>query len=295
MCGVGQIFPSFNQLKARSCCEQLVDHVCCLVLEQLRRKELVAFDVSWSVWTLHLPIVTKIGVMVRLEVVKRQMFLGEKHVQGQTVILKTCLEFVHLLVVVRTVKQKWELGVVSLSKTVLLVQVKKTLLIELEQKDMSDMEIVLAKARRQELGTEMLYSRMHEWETKTECLSLEEEKNGDMRVQNGEQRDGSMAHLKVGEQRDGLVPEREVFLEQDDDRVKRALLKLHSNEGHPEVKEMSWMENNDCASELTTQKAQQMHCDGRAVSLFALHFIARVLGLMNYDACCKCEDNTFFY
>ena len=53
---------------------------------------------------------------------------------------------------------------------------------------------------------------------------------------------------------------------------------------HPGVKEMSWMLKHGCASGLAIQEARQIPCVGRAVLLFALHFLARVLGLMNYGS-----------
>ena len=105
-----------NQLKARGYCKQLVVHVCSLILEQLRRKGAVPSGALWSVWKLHLAI--------KLEVVKRQTILGRKQFQERAVLLKHGMEFVLLSVVERNVKQKPEIDLVSLRKTVSLEQVK---------------------------------------------------------------------------------------------------------------------------------------------------------------------------
>ena len=62
------------------------------------------------------------------------------------------------------------------------------------------------------------------------------------------------APMEDGEQRDGSVAE---HLE----RVKKALMKLHTNLGHPGVKEMVRVLKHGRASELAIQEARRMRCD----------------------------------
>ena len=53
----------------------------------------------------------------------------------------------------------------------------------------------------------------------------------------------------------------EVHSKQDLERVKKALRKLHTNLGHPGVKEMVRVLKHGRASELAIQEARRMHCD----------------------------------
>ena len=63
------------------------------------------------------------------------------------------------------------------------------------------------------------------------------------------------------EQRDGSVAEQEVHSKQDLELVKKALRKLHTNLGHPGVKEMVRVLKHGRSSELAIQEARRMHCD----------------------------------
>ena len=115
-----------NQLKAHGYYKQVVDHVCSLIVEQLKKKkkELVPCDTPWSVWTHHDAVVNKTQAMVKLEVMKRQKIPGRKRIQGQSVLLKPRMEFVLSSVGGRTMKQKPGIDDVLMSKTVSLKQVK---------------------------------------------------------------------------------------------------------------------------------------------------------------------------
>ena len=62
------------------------------------------------------------------------------------------------------------------------------------------------------------------------------------------------APMEEGGEHDGAAPEGEVHSRHDVERVKRALRGLHTNLGHPGVKEM-------VASKLAIQEARRMHCD----------------------------------
>ena len=147
-----------------------------------------------------------------------------------------------------------------------------------EQEDVCDMEVDLAEVRRQESDAKVWNALAQELETVAECLPVEEEEDeyvnmrdddrrdesdGEEQVpmEEGERRDGSMAHMEDGEQRDGSVPEREVHSKQDVERVKRALRKLHAILGHPRVKEMIRVLKRGRASELAIQEARRMLCD----------------------------------
>ena len=114
--------------------------MCTLVLEELRRKELVSFDAPWSVWELHIAIVRKIQAVVKLEVVKRRTAHGRKKVQGQTWLLKLGWEFVLPSVDERTGRQKPGIGDVLMFLKVSLEQ-EKTLMRELEQENVSNIEV----------------------------------------------------------------------------------------------------------------------------------------------------------
>ena len=67
--------------------------------------------------------------------------------------------------------------------------------------------------------------------------------------------------IEEGEEHRGAVPEEEVHSRHDVERVKRGLRKLHTNLGHPGVKEMVRVLKHGRASELATQEARRMHCD----------------------------------
>ena len=77
--------------------------------------------------------------------------------------------FVLPSVVEQSVKLKWGLDLKNLPKTVSLEQVK-TLVRELEQEDVCDMEVGLAEVRWQESDTEVLNAFAQDLETPVECL-----------------------------------------------------------------------------------------------------------------------------
>ena len=69
------------------------------------------------------------------------------------------------------------------------------------------------------------------------------------------------APMEDEEQRDGSVAEHEGQSKQDLERVKKALMKLHTNLGRPGVKEMVSVLKHGRASELAIQEARRMRCD----------------------------------
>ena len=119
--------------------------MCTLILEELRRKELVSFDAPWSVWALHIALVRKTQAVVKLEVVKlevvkRRTTHGRKKVQGQTWLLKLGREFVLPSMDERTGRQKPGIGDVLMFLKMSLEQ-EKTLMRELEQENVSNIEV----------------------------------------------------------------------------------------------------------------------------------------------------------
>ena len=75
-------------------------------------------------------------------------------------------------------------------------------------------------------------------------------------------RDGSEGEEQEdGEQRDGSVAEHACHSKRDLERVKKALMKLHVNLGHPGVKELIRVLKHGRASELAIQEARRMRCD----------------------------------
>ena len=95
-----------------------------------------------------------------------------------------------------------------------------------------------------------------------ECLPAEEEDVEDIEMPSDERRDESegeeQAPMEDEEQRDGSVAEHEGQSKQDLERVKKALMKLHTNLGHPGVKEMVRVLKHGRASELAIQEARRM-------------------------------------
>ena len=67
--------------------------------------------------------------------------------------------------------------------------------------------------------------------------------------------------MEEGGERDEAAPEGEVHSRHDVERFKRALRKLHTNLGHPGVKEMVRVLKHGRASELAIQDARRTHCD----------------------------------
>ena len=91
-------------------------------------------------------------------------------------IRKPGIVFVPPSVVEQSVKMN-----INLPKTVSLEQVK-TLVRELEQEDVCDMEVDLAEVRWQESDTEMLNVFAQDLETAVECLPAEEDENEDVNM-----------------------------------------------------------------------------------------------------------------
>ena len=100
----------------------------------------------------------------------------------------------------------------------------------------------------------------------TEVISpAEEEGEEDVNMRDDDRRDESdgeeQASMEDDEQCDGAVPEQEAHSKQNIERVKKALKKLHTNLGHPGVKEMVRVLQHGRASELAGQEVRRMHCD----------------------------------
>ena len=98
---------------------------------------------------------------------------------------------------------------------------------------------------------------------------LEEEDDAeDIEMPGDELRDGSEGEeqepMEDGEQRDGSVAEHAGLLKRDLERVKKALMKLHANLGHPGVIELIRVLKHGRASELAIQEARRMRCDACA-------------------------------
>ena len=140
----------------------------------------------------------------------------------------------------------------------------KALVRELEQEDVCDMEVDLAEVRWQESDTEVLNAFAQDLETAVECLPAEEDEE-DVNMRDDEHRDGcdveEQAPMEEGGDHDEAVPEGQVHSRHDVERVKRALRKLHTNLGHPGVKEMVRVLEHGRASELAIQDARRIHCD----------------------------------
>ena len=107
-----------NQQKVRGKCNPLVNHVCSLIHEQLRREKLVFLGAPWPAWTLDLTSVKKIQATEKLG--------GKKQVSGGSVIRKPGMMFVPPSVVEQNVKRKPGLDLENLPKTVSLEQVKSS-------------------------------------------------------------------------------------------------------------------------------------------------------------------------
>ena len=60
-----------HQQKVRGKCKPLVNHVCSLIHEQLRRQKLFFFGAPWPAWTVDLASVQKIQAMGKLEMKRR--------------------------------------------------------------------------------------------------------------------------------------------------------------------------------------------------------------------------------
>ena len=164
----------------------------------------------------------------------------------------------------QSVKLKSGLDLKNLPRTVTLEQVE-TLVRELEQEDVRDMEVDLAEVRWQESNIEMLNVFAQDLETAVECLPAEEDEDEDVNMRDDEHHDGSdveeQVSMEEGGEHDEAAPEGEVPSRHDIERAKRALRKLHTNLGHPGVIEMVRVLKHGRASELAIQEARRMHCD----------------------------------
>ena len=100
----------------------------------------------------------------------------------------------------------------------------------------------MAEVMWQESDAAVWNTLAHELETALECLSAEEEHDENIVMPSDERCDESegekQAPMEDEEQRDGSVAEHEGQSKQDLERMKKALMKLHTNMGHPGVKEM---------------------------------------------------------
>ena len=97
-----------------------------------------------------------------------------------------------------------------------------------------------------------------------ECLPAEEDVVEDVEMPGDELRDGSEGEEQEqedGEQRDWSVAEHAGHSKRDLGRVKKALMKLHVNLGHPGVKELIRVLKHGRASELAIQEARRIRCD----------------------------------
>ena len=141
-------------------------------------------------------------------------------------IRKPCEMFVPQSVVEQSVKLKSGLDLKFFPKTVSLEQVK-TLVRELEQEDVCDMEVDLAEVRWQESDIEMLNVFAQDLETAVECLPAEEDEDVNMR--DGEHHVGSDVEEQVpmeeGGEHDEAAPEGEVHSRHDVERVKKSVVK----------------------------------------------------------------------
>ena len=83
-----------NQQKARGKCKPLINRVCNLIFEQLKREKLVFLGAPWPAWTLDLASVKKIQAMEKLGVARSRQTFGKKQVKGGSVIRKPGLVFI---------------------------------------------------------------------------------------------------------------------------------------------------------------------------------------------------------
>ena len=138
---------------------------------------------------------------------------------------------------------------------------------ELEQEDVCDMEVDLAEVRWQESDIEMLNVFAQDLET-ARVSAAEEDKDEDVNMRGNEHHNGSDVEEQVpmeeGGEHDEAAPEGEVHSRHDVERAKRSLRKLHTNSGHPGVKEMVRVLKHGRASELAiregTKNALQKTC-----------------------------------
>ena len=162
----------------------------------------------------------------------------------------------------QNVKQQPEMDLLELPKAASLEQVTN-LMRELKQQDVCDIEVDLAEVMWQEADTSIWSTLAHELETVVECLPAEEGvEDMDMPSDERDESEGEgHAPMEDEEQCYGSVAEQKVHSKQNLERVKKALTKLHTNLGHPGVKEMVRVLKHGRASELAIQEARRMYCD----------------------------------
>ena len=253
-----------SQQKARNMCKPLINHVCIVILEHLRKKKLVFLGAPWPVWTLSLACGRKVQAMGKLGVKESRISLDKREVMGETVLRKPGLVFVPPSMVEQNVKRKTDMDLAELPKTASLDQVTN-LMREIQQQDVCDMEVDLAEVMWRELHATVWNTLAHELETVVECLPAVEDDVEDMEMPGHELRDGSEVEeqepMEDGEQRDGSVAEHAGHSKRDLERVKKALVKLHVNLGHPGVNGIIRVLKHGRASELAVQEARRMRCD----------------------------------
>ena len=169
-------------------CKALINYLCSVILEQLKKKKLVSLGAPWSAWTLNLASVRKVQAMGKLGAKESRIFLKKEQVMGETVFRKPGFVFVPSSVVEQNVKQKPDMDLAELPKTASLEQVT-ILMRELKQQDVCDTEVDLAEVMRQEADASLWNTLAHELETVVECLPAEEEGVEDIDMPNDERRD----------------------------------------------------------------------------------------------------------
>ena len=148
-CVVGLVFLSKNLQKARNVCKPLINYVCSVILEQLKKKKLIFLGAPRPVWTLNLTNVRKVQAMVKLGVMESRISLDKREVVGETVFRKPGFVFVPPSVVEQNVKRKPEMNLEELRETASLEQVTNSMH-KLKQQDVCDMEVDLAEVKWQE-------------------------------------------------------------------------------------------------------------------------------------------------
>ena len=106
-----------SQQKARNMYKPLVNHVCSVILEHLRKKKLVFPGAPWPVWTLTLAGVRKVQAVGKLGVMKSRISLNKSEVTGETVLRKPGCVPVPPSVVEENVKRKPEMDLAELPQT----------------------------------------------------------------------------------------------------------------------------------------------------------------------------------
>ena len=109
---------------------------------------------------------------------------------GETVFRKPGIVFVPPSVVEQNEKQKPEIDLSNMPKTVSLEQ-ETNFMRELEQQDVCDTKVDLAEVMWQESDAEIWNTFAHELEAQSECLPVEEEGEEDVNMRNDDCREES--------------------------------------------------------------------------------------------------------